>query len=348
MALRACKAQLCQVLIQPLHYQSDSSQDVLGWKKTWRGRAGGQTGTGYGPASQRPFAYDGPVNIPMWHHMADIWRPEQQPQAFVGHHLQSLDGEFDTTPSLIAVRPLIEDIIRHRNSEDGADVAMARWEGARKGFDAGIFDEACLHRVGFYALDVFAEKKDVEKSDFLYKIMHDRKEKGGLGLAFDASHFEKIILANYNAESYSGAIREFEKIEYNPSMPKGWQSSLKTQVYAMLVASYGRELDGARGIKLFRAWEMLGRDIHTFPHYQLTELLMGCIDEEHLLAKKVLRSFNDFYIEKVYNATALTKMDNDQMIYYAEWLFKARRPVMLSVSMNHSYAKYALTRTAHK
>ena len=71
--------------------------------------------------------------------MADIWRPEQQKQAFVGHHLQSLDGDFETSAALIAVRPLIADIIRHRTSEDGADVAMARWEGAKKGFEAGVY-----------------------------------------------------------------------------------------------------------------------------------------------------------------------------------------------------------------
>ena len=114
----------------------------------------------------------------------------------------------------------------------------------------------------------------------------------------------------------------------------------------MVTASYGREIDGERGIRLFRQWEMLGRDIHTFPHYQLSELLMGCIEEDHILAQKVLRSFNDFYIENVHNSTLLTKMENDQFVYYAEWLFKSRRPMMMHPNRNYSYAQYALNKSS--
>ena len=106
---------------------------------------------------------------------------------------------------------------------------LSRNPNYKKQTIAGIFDEACLHRVGFHALDAVAHKGDIEKGELLYKVMHDSKEKGGLGLVWDASHFEKIILAHYNAKSYSGVIKEFERAEYNPTMPKGWEGTLKTQ-----------------------------------------------------------------------------------------------------------------------
>eukprot|EP01059_Diplonema_ambulator_P032873 TRINITY_DN6649_c0_g1_i1.p1 TRINITY_DN6649_c0_g1~~TRINITY_DN6649_c0_g1_i1.p1 ORF type:complete len:345 (+),score=73.22 TRINITY_DN6649_c0_g1_i1:42-1076(+) len=341
MAFRRTTTKLCTVLIQPLHYASDPNDDVPGFRKAGKGNQGAQFGTSAAPASQRPFVYDGPTNVPYWHHVADIWRPKQKRMSFPGEHHATYDGGFDPSPQLIAVRPILKDIARHRNHESGPAVALERWEGVKKGAKEGIFDTPCLHRAGFYVLDVLAEHKDIDGCELIYMEMHDPVAKGGLGLDFDTTHLEKAMLCAYRSANFSKGISFMEEALFQ----KGVAQHIKTQTYAIAMACYGRELEAAKGIELWNKYVFLGRDVASFPYYQLAELVMGCIEPEDVAAAKlILRNFNDFYIEKVWNACRQTGVDNEPMIYYTEWLFKARRQVILDPAHNYHFLQYALKR----
>ena len=272
------------------------------------------------------------------HQVADIWRPEQALQSFPGEHNCSFDGDFECSAELLAVRPLLEDIYRHRMHENAVAHALERWDGVKKGFKAGIFDTACLHRAGFYVLDVLAEHSDVDGGNIVYAELHDSVARGGLGLAFDASHIEKMVYLCYKAEEYNQGAKYFEE-----ALLFGAEKSLKTQTFAIALACYGRELDVKKGIEVWNKWVFLEREVASFPYYQLAEFVMGAVDDaEQEGVKLILRNFNDFYLERVWDATIKSKMDNDQMTYYIEWLFKSRRHVMLNPEHNHHFLKYAL------
>eukprot|EP01063_Lacrimia_lanifica_P002368 TRINITY_DN1123_c0_g2_i1.p1 TRINITY_DN1123_c0_g2~~TRINITY_DN1123_c0_g2_i1.p1 ORF type:complete len:344 (+),score=146.06 TRINITY_DN1123_c0_g2_i1:137-1168(+) len=340
MAIRRTARRLCSVLIQPMYYAADPNSDVQGFRKAGRGNAGAQMGTSAAPASQRPSMYDGPVNLPYWHHVADVWRPKQKDMAIPGEHVCGVEGDFATTPELLAVRPLLEDMIRHRNLDNGPIVAMERWEGVKKGYEAGIFDKACLHRAGFYLLDVLAAHKDMDGGEIVYEELHETVEKGGLALPFDATHLEKMMLLCYGTENFVKGTGYFEEAIY-----RGAEAAIKTQTFALAMACYGRELEAKRGLDLWDKWVFLERDVHAFPYYQLAELLMGCVDDEDIArGKLVLRNFNDLYIEKVFGACQRSGMDNNAMVYYAEWLFKSRRHTMLNPATNLHFLRYALHR----
>ncbi|KAJ9469433.1 hypothetical protein DIPPA_32001 [Diplonema papillatum] len=340
MAFRSTRQRLCTVLIQPMHYASDPARDVPGFRKAGKAYAGGQLGTASSPASTRPFVYDGPVNIPYWHHVADIWRPRPVEQSFPGQHEQTFDGSCKLTPELIAVRPILADIYRHRNLPNGPEVAMTRWEGVKKGHEAGIFNDDCLHRAGFHVLDVLAEHKDTEGAELIYAEMHDPKETTGLKLPLNAGHTEKMVYLGYDSDNHQFALRYFEE-----AMACGMSPLLKTQTWACAMASYGRELEAAKGIDCWNKWLFLARDVHSFPYYQLSELAMGCVEDlEQADLKLVLRCFNDFYLEKVWQACRANGMENDQVVYYAEWLYKARRHVMLNPFTNYHFMQYAMKR----
>eukprot|EP01061_Rhynchopus_euleeides_P015915 TRINITY_DN27046_c0_g1_i1.p1 TRINITY_DN27046_c0_g1~~TRINITY_DN27046_c0_g1_i1.p1 ORF type:complete len:353 (+),score=105.28 TRINITY_DN27046_c0_g1_i1:71-1129(+) len=341
MAMRRTGAKLCTVMIQPLYYAGvEPGSDVPGFRKAGKGNQGLQGGTASAPASFRPFHYDSPTYLPYWHHVADIWRPEQKEQSFPGEHACTTDGDFSTSAELIAVRPLLEDIFRHRTLENGVAVALERWEGVKKGHAAGIFNDECLHRAGFYVLDVMAEHKDMEGGELFYSELHDPPSKGGLGLPFDATHVEKMVLLGYRAEAYTKASRYFEE-----GLLFGAERYLKTQTFAIAMACYGRELEAKKAVEAWNKWIFLERDVHTFPYYQLAECVMGAVDDAELeQVKLILRNFNDFYIERVWEACLKSGMDNEQMVYYTEWLFKSRRHVMLNPEQNHHFLQYALHR----
>eukprot|EP01064_Diplonema_japonicum_P027294 TRINITY_DN3926_c0_g1_i4.p2 TRINITY_DN3926_c0_g1~~TRINITY_DN3926_c0_g1_i4.p2 ORF type:complete len:137 (+),score=32.13 TRINITY_DN3926_c0_g1_i4:719-1129(+) len=128
---------------------------------------------------------------------------------------------------------------------------------------------------------------------------------------------------------------------FNPGVGK----FIKTQTYAIALACYGRELEALRGIELWNKFLFLERDVASVPHQQLAEFLMGCIDEPEIAsAMLILRNFNDFYIEKVFEACERSDMENNAIQYYAEWLFKSRRQVILNPEHNYHFLQYALKR----
>ena len=276
--------------------------------------------------------------------VADIWRPKQAAQSFAGEHSCFFDGDFEATPELIASRPLLEDIYRHRLLENGVAVALERWEQAKTGRKEGVFDDAVLHRAGFYVLDVMAEQKDLDGGELIYSELHDTKVGMGSALAFDATHLEKMVLLCHRAEAYSKGISYMEE-----AIMMGAGDKIKTQTYALAMGCCGRELEAAKGIDLWKKWVFLEREVASFPYFPLAELAMGAIDDADVAeVELILRHFNDFYLEQVWDACRKTGMDNDQMVYYTEWLFKSRRHVMLNPERNLHFMKYALNRNVGK
>eukprot|EP00755_Sulcionema_specki_P015259 Sspe_Gene.58878::Locus_32328_Transcript_1_2_Confidence_0.667_Length_1224::g.58878::m.58878 len=341
--LRNTSCALRQVLVQPLHYQGDPQRDVAMFRKGGRGDAGSQFGTRAAPATNRPFVYDGPVNLPYWHHVADIWRARQPPRAIVGHHEHSLEGDHELTPGLVAIRPLLRNIIRHRNHPDGAGNALERWMAAKDGFAAGVFDKAALHRAGFFVLDVLAEIGDVSRAAEVYTEMHTPASSGGLGLVFDASHVEKMVYCCYVAKEFEQGREYFREAQAADST-----SLLKTQTWGLTMSCCGLDLSAKDGLDIWDSWVFLGRSVHSMPPQCIADLSMGCVDEAEIArAKLMLRNFNDFYLEDVWKlAQRIGKggMKNDAMLYYLEWLFKSRRHVILNPGHNVHFLRYAYYR----
>eukprot|EP01062_Namystynia_karyoxenos_P026095 TRINITY_DN20392_c0_g1_i1.p1 TRINITY_DN20392_c0_g1~~TRINITY_DN20392_c0_g1_i1.p1 ORF type:complete len:376 (+),score=100.24 TRINITY_DN20392_c0_g1_i1:103-1128(+) len=336
--MRRTTARLGQVLVQPLGYQGEPAKEADGWRKAGRAQAGGQYGTRAAPVTGRPFLYHGPEDLPYWHHVADIWRPKQQPTAAVSGHAQalpSLEGPFPISAPLIACRPLLQNIILHRNSQEGPQNALARWEAAKTGFGAGIFDAPCMHRVGYFVLDVLAEHREYDSGAQVYEELH-----GTLGFPFDAGHAEKMIWLCYCAEQHAACAQYFAAAEAAKAT-----GLLKTAAWATVMACHGRNLEGARALELWDQWIYLERPVSSFPPALLAEIVMGCLSESEVAgAKKVLRHFNDFYLEAVWGYCRATGMENDAMIYYVEWLFKSRRHVLFDPMSNTHLLQYAYRR----
>jgi len=342
---RSC-VRLRQTLVQPLQFQGDPNKDAEGWRKSGRTSAGGQFGTKSAPTTGRPFLFDGPDDLPFWHHVGDVWRPQLDPQASISGHataLPSLEGEGELTPGLVAVRPLLRSIILHRNSERGPANALERWEAVKRGHKEGIFDARAVHRAGFFVLDVLAEHRDYDAAAFVYDELHGGGA-DGMGLPLDAGHVEKMVWLCYAAERYSDCANYMAQ-----ALKANAGAMLKTATWAAAMACHGRNLEGAKGLDMWEDWILLGRPVSSFPPSFLSELVMGCIEDAEIEgAKRVLRHFNDLYIERVWNYCRSSGMDNDAMIYYTEWLYKSRRHTLFDPSLNIHFMRYAFKRVTER